>query len=165
MMQSLLPAQSPRIKMSPRSSLLLLRLLRKSRRFAELSLFSSSDFTSVLQQAWILGSLRIACGWGKDLGSKVTQFVSDLIVTGDDGETAFFALNCMTHTELLVATSITKWWWVGRTPWCMPQKQSITELLSRKLLHRSLPMGAPTATDQSLDLGGWSYDHHGKASR
>jgi hypothetical protein len=32
--------------------------------------------------------------------------------------------------------------------------------LEQNVPHRSLPMGAPTATGQSLDLGGWSYDHH-----
>jgi hypothetical protein len=31
--------------------------------------------------------------------------------------------------------------------------------LEQKVPHRSLPMGVPTATRQSLDLEGWSYDH------
>jgi hypothetical protein len=37
--------------------------------------------------------------------------------------------------------------------------------LEQRVPHRSLPMGAPTATGQSLDLEGWSYDHRRKASR
>jgi hypothetical protein len=69
------------------------------------------------------------CGWGKCLGSKVTQFVSG---RSHCDETAFFALERMLpHAELFFAAIITKWWWVRRTP-CTPQKWSITQLMSRK---------------------------------
>jgi hypothetical protein len=51
------------------------------------------------------------------------------------------------HAELLVAATITKWWWIGGTP-CTLQKQSITELLSRKFraVHCPWKHGEPLAS-------------------
>ena len=68
-------------KVSPRSSLGLLQ----KRHFTDFALSSLSDFTSELQQVWILGSLQqTADGVGKEgglLGSKAAQLVSNLIGT------------------------------------------------------------------------------------
>jgi hypothetical protein len=66
------------IIMSPRSSLM--RWLRKRRFHDEFSLFSSSDLTSKLRQVHMNFGSFLNFGWGKGLdGSKVTQFVSDLV--------------------------------------------------------------------------------------